>query len=550
MKKYLLIIVITISSLYCQSDDIPFDWGGQYGVISNNGRLMWNQDWAVGVLLMDGTFSNYPTRFGSSYKNNLLLSSIGDFYKGFNSFPDSSQIKSRIDYYRGDFSYDQLEIDTEFSEKNRVIALNGFKRTYKGPYGQFADPQGGNNPLQQSYRLDYSSKDNDELLDISVGYFITDSRLNLNDPADFNHNEKIVSAGIGYSNNFAMWKYKIHGALFQQHYEMSFDSTRAYLNRIHLNQLVSKKLPNSSLLKLGLELDNQGLSIVDSTTKKERLWSTIYGGWEKQSYGIKLGTTIAQDEIVPFFNIFAQSKIGKTLKWNSFLKYEAVPEHIFNWYRDIETLFEKWTTAHIDVEYQWKNMPISLNIDYNNFKCNEFLDDIIVCGYEIDLSDNFLSSSIATQIPIFREWKIDAEYRHTFEDNLYSEGIGDRVKIGLIVTEKLFKNNMLAQMRLWGDAYLNHHPNLVYNGFHYGQYYHYDTSLAIPDYWVFNMELLAKISNMTISWKMNNILQTAESITSQLFPNIEDKYLLITNSNNFPPMSRFVTFNIVWNFDS
>ena len=85
-----------------------------------------------------------------------------------------------------------MEIDAEFAEKNRIISLNGFKRTYNGPYGQYEDPQGGSTPLQQSYRLDYSSKNKDEILDISVGYFITDSRLNLGDPADFTHKEKVV----------------------------------------------------------------------------------------------------------------------------------------------------------------------------------------------------------------------------------------------------------------------------------------------------------------------------------------------------------------------
>ncbi len=38
------------------------------------------------------------------------------------SFPDSSEIKSKIDYYRGDFSYDQLDIGADFSEKNRVMS--------------------------------------------------------------------------------------------------------------------------------------------------------------------------------------------------------------------------------------------------------------------------------------------------------------------------------------------------------------------------------------------------------------------------------------------
>jgi hypothetical protein len=233
MNKHLINIVLLISILSGFSDDIPFDWSGQYGVITNNGRLMWNQDWTLGVLLFDGTFVNYPTRIGLLYKKNFGLSNISDFYDELHSFPDSSQIKSKIDYYRGDFSYDQLEIEVNFLEKNRIISLNGFKRTYKGPYGQYIDLLGGNNPLQQSYRIDYSSKDKDELLDISVGFFITDSRLNLGDPADFSHKEKIISAGIGYSKDFTSWQYKIHGALFQQYYNMDFDSVKVYLNRFH-----------------------------------------------------------------------------------------------------------------------------------------------------------------------------------------------------------------------------------------------------------------------------------------------------------------------------
>ena len=36
----------------------------------------------------------------------------------------------------------------------------------------------------------------------------------------------------------------------------------------------------------------------------------------------------------------------------------------------------------------------------------------------------------------------------------------------------------------------------------------------------------------------------------QLLPNLNDKYLLITNSNNFPPMNRFVTFYIIWDFEN
>ena len=130
MNKYLIIIILFTSSLFGLSDDIPYDWSGQYGVISNNGRLMWNQDWTMGVLLFDGTFANFPTRFGALYKSNYRLLNTSGYYKKLHSFPDSSQIKSQIDYYRGDFSYDQLEIDTDFAEKNRVISLNQNKNAH------------------------------------------------------------------------------------------------------------------------------------------------------------------------------------------------------------------------------------------------------------------------------------------------------------------------------------------------------------------------------------------------------------------------------------
>jgi len=289
------------------------------------------------------------------------------------------------------------------------------------------------------------------------------------------------------------------------------------------------------------------LSLVD-TTKKDRFWSTLYGGWEKQSIGFKLGTTIVQDESFPFFSILAHSNENKFLKWESYLKYEAIPKHIFLLEETNGKDFEQWLTFHTDAQINWKYMPINLSVDYFNNHNTTLVHKYYINDEIIDISDNLFSTSVYTQIPIFREWKIDAHYRHTFEHNYYSDGIGDRAKIGLVISENIFKNNLFAKMRLWGDAYLNHHKNLGYEGFHFGSYLTDDTNLALPDYWVFNLELSAKISSMTILWRVNNILQTTKSLTNQLFPNLDDNYLLITNSNNFPQMNRFVTLNVIWDF--
>ena len=192
--------------------------------------------------------------------------------------------------------------------------------------------------------------------------------------------------------------------------------------------------------------------------------------------------------------------------------------------------------------------PFNLSVDYFNNQNTSLVHKYYINDELIDISDNLFSTSISTQIPIFREWKIDAQYRHTFDHNYYCDGIGDRAQIGLTISENIFKNNLLTKIHLWGDAYLNHHQSLGYEGFHFRPYLTDDINLALTDYWVFNLELSAKISSMTILWRVNNILKTAESLTDQLFPNLDDNYLLITNNNNFPPMNRFVTLNIIWNF--
>ena len=73
MNKYLLTIGLVTSILFAEFDEIPYDWSGQDGVISNYGNLMWNKDWQIGVLLFNGSFSNYPTRFGTDYRNNFNI---------------------------------------------------------------------------------------------------------------------------------------------------------------------------------------------------------------------------------------------------------------------------------------------------------------------------------------------------------------------------------------------------------------------------------------------------------------------------------------------
>lgn len=547
MRKYFLLFFILSKVAIAQNDDIHYDWSGQYGVISNNGQLMWNQDWQVGVLLIDGTFTNYPTRFGDLYKNNFNIKETSEYYHRIYAIPDTNNVSSKLNYFRGDYSHDQLEVDFQFEEKNRIIALSGFKRTYSGPYGQYVDSDDGGIPLHQSYRIDYSSIDGNQSLDLAIGYFNTDSRLNPNSIEIFSHKEKITTAGIGYSREFNKWQYNAHGVLFQQYYKISYDSLSAYLNRIHLNQFIVRELKNNISLKVGLEVDDRGLSIVDSSNI-DRLWSTFYGGWKSNATEIRIGTTLAKSEYHPYIKLSNQLKLGAFGNIFSDISNIAKPKYLL-FSLDENGSFDNWLIA--DLNGNFKLFKIPLNINYYYFKTNT--EPIYKYYYDIDsidISDNLISTSINTEIPFFRSWNIELLYRHIFEHNLYSDGIGDRIKIGLNVSEILFKNKMNTALKLWADGHFNHASNLGYEGFHYGPYATDNSDLTLPDYWVFNLDFSVTVSKMTLGWKVNNILKIAETVTNKLLPNLNENYLLITNSNDFPSMGRFVTFNIIWNLDN
>ena len=64
MKNLRLIFVLLLSGLISGQIAIPFDWGGQNGILIQEGSLFWNRSWTSGVLLFDGTYTSYPNRYG------------------------------------------------------------------------------------------------------------------------------------------------------------------------------------------------------------------------------------------------------------------------------------------------------------------------------------------------------------------------------------------------------------------------------------------------------------------------------------------------------
>ena len=82
-----------------------------------------------GILFFDGTFSNYPLRYGFDIDENFSL-----FYNGY--FPnqeaefDTNFVDTHLLYTQGDYYLDRLFIKTTYADKSRLLIFNGYKKTF------------------------------------------------------------------------------------------------------------------------------------------------------------------------------------------------------------------------------------------------------------------------------------------------------------------------------------------------------------------------------------------------------------------------------------
>ena len=70
----LFIPIFFIFNSYCLANNkkfIPYDWGSQFGYVSENGMIMWGQDWEANNLLFDGSWAIFPPMFGEEIENSF-----------------------------------------------------------------------------------------------------------------------------------------------------------------------------------------------------------------------------------------------------------------------------------------------------------------------------------------------------------------------------------------------------------------------------------------------------------------------------------------------
>ena len=75
--KPLTFFMVQVIILAKPIEIVPFDWGGQFGYVSWDGAIMWNQDWLSNRLLFDGTWAIYPRMYGHEIEAGFVDGMIG-----------------------------------------------------------------------------------------------------------------------------------------------------------------------------------------------------------------------------------------------------------------------------------------------------------------------------------------------------------------------------------------------------------------------------------------------------------------------------------------
>ena len=522
MKKIFFILGF-ISGLVGQKDFvIPFDWGGQNGSIIHNGRLFWNQSWTSGILLFDGTYTTYPIRYGP-HTSKKFIGQRMDLLPAFSRLPDSTNNNSYLDYYRGDYSYDQLELGANFESKNEMIEIRGFKRSHGGNVGHYIHPLGGSSPLHHSYRVNYGIKRGNKKYEASVARYVTRSGLpdSLYNGAE---NDNIISAGLRYQQQFAKFKIDSYFGQFLQHRKIQHtsvtDSNYNDINRVQF--ILNLGFQNNS--SFGIRHDSQQINIFNLNRLVN--WTTFYGSKSYGDFSILAGFQLInpdQSNSV-IWSINYKKNIGRGFFQ---LESEALTRPVH------PNSIQKIDNSNFE---NWKNNKIKFGIESDKISTNGFYQ---INNQVIDSLTNRISKFIGLEINynFANSWNIYSFIISQLDTSYIGGGLGTISAFGVKGNFKLLNNNMDIRPHFWTTGTNGRVASFGFDPFNHIPFENTNPNWVIDDKLIFNFEVTTNISGVLIHYKINNLLNA--------FGN--DK-IWIQNNHMYQKIGRMIQFGVTWNF--
>ena len=524
-----ILIFLLIGIVMAQDKlNMPYDFSRHQGYVINNGSIMWNEDWSSGNFFFDGTFANYPSKFGPQIESGYFNSTIDS------TLSDSDYTTSYFDYIQGDYYLDNLDIGLEYSTNNKKTSLNGFKKRYAGAYNQYDISPAPPKPIQYTYLGTYSSKINNNKIDIAIGNFNSDFGL-FDTLGTAYIDSRITSSNFLYRRDYNSAYFTINAHNFLQRY-----------NSIHSEALTESVRYLTRTKFLGsinwIKHNNYTFSILTSISKRSLRsdsfrsvgWNTIKIRIANTNYSFNLGRIELGSNFKFIMDGKARYNIGRSLFTSSFnhnfgSSHNSLTNTMFLEQKDQFILSGQWSQKKINAGvYFYFN---SYKRDPNSLLNGILPDD----GSNIWFSGTIKYRFIDHHFFVF-------SYDKMKSNNYITDGIEDRVKIKFNNHFKLFSSSMGVHTSLSFSGFLNRYSDYL---MHPTEQYPVKimTEEPLENIWLIDFSIVCIVKNLQLKYEMNNI---ANIIYDYLGSNNED-YSIQFNPY-FPKMRSLASLSIKWDF--
>ncbi len=533
MKKFILLLG---TSLFSQTyDSIPFDWGGQFGLINDNGSILWKKDWRSNRLFFDGTWAIYPRMYGPEIENGFLTKE--------NKIPtnlDSIKLESYFQYDQGDYLLDRLAIGLTYKLKNRFLHMHGFKRTFMGNYNQYDSEF--IQPPQQTYLASYESKKENNHGGFSIGHFNTLSGLPDTIETSL-YNSRITTSNIFWTNSIGKLYTTISMDYFLQRYNAShslsqFTGTR-YLTRSIYQYKMVWEVKEKKNLEIEIGYNNRNIKMDSLYAYQWNKFSVQYGS---ENSNISSSVVTSENEFFFNYGIKYHTQIGFL---NNIFDYSinTLPIHPYYTFLNEGILYPQFITT----ERIANSFNLNLGETLFSLKFAQLRDEKgflkIIMPESIKYSMNHRIIDFFLTKPIYSNTNLYLNYKIKDTKSIYSDGIGNMLSVKLKNEFKLFNDFMIVKI----------------NG-EYAYLYNRDYSVNINP-----VEMIPQVSSQPYAQGFNpiNILNTGIAIHVSRFMLAIKWYNIldilsstgITPNNsfllhpNFPALGRQINILIRWEFE-
>ena len=510
--------------------NMPYDFSKHQGYIINNGNMVWNDDWQSGRFFFDGTFSNYPSTFGSYIESNYFNSNLDT------TLSDSNYTSSYFDYIQGDYYLDNLDIGIKYSNDNKLARLHAYKKRYAGAYNQYTTMSGAPNPIHYTYIGTYRLHGDKDKINLSIGNFNSDFGL-IDSLGTAFIDSRITSSNISYRRDYDSVYFNINAHNFlqrysSQHSEFSMSGVR-YLTRTRFTGSIFFIRKRNYYFSIISDINKRSLR---TDSFKSIGWGSLKIGINHKDYSFNLGAISIDNNQ----NFIVDGKVnyskGRFMVRTDFSRYFK-PSHIsmldstsFE-ARDQLIFNGLWSLNRINIGTYIFFNSVQRNIDdsqYNNLLLPENASNVWFYGFiKYQPFDNLL---------------LEIGYNNMNSNDYITDGIDERINLKLNNHFKLFSQAMTVYTSFSVSGFLGRENDYVLHPI--DQYpIKIDSEELLKDIWLMNLSVSFRVKSLYVKYEMNNLT------------NIIYDYLGSDEQDNsvqfnpyFPSMRRLASISIKWDF--